>query len=164
MDIVKPDQAEPDWVVGGATQIQWTPTGNFSFVKIEGSTNGFANETQTWYIDTVAAGLSGQLQVYNYSPIGDKISNNVKIRVSDSLRPTEVYNISIDPFKVKGRLAVISPNSGTEEWIAGTQPTATPIQWQRTGSIANIKIDYSPGYGRNWSTVVNSTDASSRDL
>ena len=134
--------------------------GKFLFVKIEGSTNGFANETQTWNIDTVSAGLSGQLQVYNYSSIGDKISNNVKIRVSDSLRSAEVYNISIDPFKIKGKLAVISPNAGTEVWIAGTQPTATPIQWQRTGSIANVKIDYSPDMGSSWLPVINSTDAS----
>ncbi|HAH21296.1 MAG TPA: hypothetical protein DCL49_10390, partial [Candidatus Omnitrophica bacterium] len=158
--IVKPNLTETDWVVGSSKQIQWTPTGNFSFVKIEGSTNGFSDENQTWYIDTVDAGLSGELQVYNYSPVGDKISANAKIRVSDSLRQSEVYSVSTDPFKIKGKLEVISPTAGTEEWTSGTQPTSTPIQWQRTGSIANIKIEYSPNMGTDWYEVTNSTDAS----
>ena len=53
IQIDKPDEAEPDWVVGTSREIKFTPTGTYS-VLIEGSTNGFSDELETWTIATVS--------------------------------------------------------------------------------------------------------------
>ncbi|MCK5161207.1 MAG: hypothetical protein KAQ99_06490, partial [Candidatus Aureabacteria bacterium] len=150
--IQRPDQAEPDWVVGEPRYINWTPTGTFSSVVIQGSTNGFADENETWNITTVPAGANATAQSFNYSPVEDKISNNVKIRISDALpaRFDLVNDTSTDPFKIKGKLTVAGPDSGGEVWVAGTKPTTT---WIRAGSIQNISVKLHDG--SNWHDIAN---------
>jgi len=152
----KPRTGEPDWVVGDVRQIRWTPTGTFSFVKLEGSTNGFADENQTWTIGTVDAGSSGVIQTYNYT-VDDKVSANVKIRVSDAdtNRNPYVRDVSTESFKIKGKLIVVQPNSGNEEWTAGTQPTSIPVQWQTIGTVPAVKIELFDG--ANWLVMTNLT-------
>ncbi|MCK5161170.1 MAG: hypothetical protein KAQ99_06305, partial [Candidatus Aureabacteria bacterium] len=145
-------QAEPDWVVGEPRYINWTPTGTFSSVIIQGSTNAFADENETWNITTVPAGANGTQESFNYSPVGDNISNNGKIRVSDAHvnRFDLVNDTSTDPFKIKGKLAVASPDSGGEVWVAGTKPTTT---WMKDGSIQNISVKLHDG--SNWHDIAN---------
>jgi hypothetical protein len=137
---------EPDWIVGNWSYINWTPTGTFTSVRIEGSTNGFENESTTWTINTVPAGGNGTNQTYNYTPIQDKISRNVRIRLSDADpdRFALVNDTSTSSFVIKGNLSVASPNTGSEIWIAGTKPTIT---WVRAGSIQNISLRLSDGSG-----------------
>ena len=50
-------------------------------------------------------------------------------------------------------VAVTSPDGG-ESWIAGT---THDIQWTSTGSVANVKIEYSANNGSSWSAVIAST-------
>ena len=50
-------------------------------------------------------------------------------------------------------LAVTSPNGG-ESWGAGSSHNIT---WTTTGTIANVKIEYSTNNGTAWTTIIAST-------
>jgi len=50
-------------------------------------------------------------------------------------------------------ITVVSPNGG-ETWAAGSTQT---IFWTSTGSISNVKIEYSTNSGSTWTTVISST-------
>ncbi|MFA5157334.1 MAG: Ser-Thr-rich GPI-anchored membrane family protein [Candidatus Omnitrophota bacterium] len=136
--VEKPDIGESDWVVGTPRIIQWTPTGTFTTVNITGSSNGFADENETWFIATTDAGENGVTQTFNWSYVGDHISSNTKIRVADAdpMRQSLVHDESDEPFRIKGQLVVLQPN-GNEVWTAGTEQN---ISWQAIGGIANVAI------------------------
>jgi len=159
--LIKPDTNEDPWVVGEVRQIQWEPTGNYSQVLIQGSSNGFANESETWNITTVAAGTGGVPQLYNYTiPYTVKLSEgtaNTKVRVRDAdpYRGQYTTDVSTEPFKVFGIIDVLSPNTGTEVWKAGDTPT---VQWQTFGTMANVTVRL--WNGLQWLTMTNATNAS----
>ena len=141
--------------VGDTEPIKWTPTGTYAQVKLEYSTNGFADELETHTIATVLAGDSGVMQSYDWT-IPDAIGSNLKVRVSDNNNP-QVFDISSNPFTIKGKLRLITPDGG-EEWIVASVHNIT---WQRTGSIANVKLEYSTDGGGTYpNEIVASTDAS----
>ena len=50
-------------------------------------------------------------------------------------------------------ITVTSPNGG-ESWNAGSTHTIT---WSGTGSVGNVKIEYSTNNGSSWSTITSST-------
>jgi len=50
-------------------------------------------------------------------------------------------------------ITVISPNGG-EQWTGGTTQNVT---WTSSGTVGNVKIEYSTNNGTNWSTIVSST-------
>lgn len=68
-----------------------------------------------------------------------------------------VTDMSTEPLKIKGKLEISSPNSGSEVWIAGTKPTSAPVQWVRTGSIPYVKIECHDG--STWHTMTSNTSA-----
>ncbi|MCP4650263.1 MAG: apolipoprotein A1/A4/E family protein, partial [PVC group bacterium] len=147
----KPDLIEPDWIVGQPVEIRWTPTGTFPLVMIEGSTDGFATENNNFPITTVFAGATGAQQLYNYPSVGDQISDQVKIRVSDS-RPAYAAlgatDVSDNEFNIKGRVQVTQPVLDQELNI----DTAATLEWQTWGSINFVKVQYSTD-GLAWSDI-----------
>ncbi|MCK5128182.1 MAG: hypothetical protein KAR42_18140, partial [candidate division Zixibacteria bacterium] len=138
----KPDTAEPDWVVGDPVDIKFTPTGTYS-VLIEGSTNGFSDELENWTIATISSAsiTSGVQYTHNYASIEDHISAGVKVRVSDTARPTEVKDVSAEAFTIKGNLTIDTPTD--VPWYVGD--TNRTIQWTQAGSVGNVKIEYFNG-------------------
>ena len=143
------------WYVGDTNQIKWTPFGTYAQVKLEYSTNAFINEQQVFSIATLPAGSSGVQQSYNWT-VPDKIGVNLKVRASDNNNP-DVKDISDATFIIKGKLSLTSPNGG-ETWVVGSNHNIT---WTRTGSIANVKLEYSTDGGTTYpNTIVESTDAS----
>ncbi|MCP4152188.1 MAG: hypothetical protein GY757_30900 [bacterium] len=50
-------------------------------------------------------------------------------------------------------ITVTSPN-GSEDLLVGTTHT---VQWSTTGTVDNVKIDYSADSGSNWTTIIAST-------
>ncbi|RKY29622.1 MAG: hypothetical protein DRP68_07060, partial [Candidatus Omnitrophota bacterium] len=124
-----PDGGEA-WAVGSTHNITWTTFGSVANVKIEYSTDNGAH----WnYI----AGPVANVGVYNWS-IPDAISDQCVVRVSDVNDP-DANDVSDGVFKIHGLITVLSPNGG-EEWGVGT---AQNITWNITGSIANVKLEYS---------------------
>ncbi|MGE5308174.1 MAG: hypothetical protein ACM3OC_03740, partial [Deltaproteobacteria bacterium] len=156
LQMLQPNGAEV-WFVGDTNQIQWRPSGTFtSQVKLEYSTNGFANETQTVFIATVAAGASGGTTSYNWTT-PNAIGSNLKARVTDANNAT-VTAMSASPFYIKGKLRILTPD-GSEVWVVGT---AQNITWQTTGTIANVKLEYSTDNGATFpNTISASTDGAS---
>ncbi|MFC1514954.1 hypothetical protein ACFL5X_03535, partial [Candidatus Omnitrophota bacterium] len=102
----KPGVAEPDWVVATTVNIQWTPTGTYSSVKIEGSNDDFST---TWPVSTRPAGTSGELQAYEFT-VTDHIGDTAKVRIFDSDATRWDLVIATSPaFIVKGALSVTTP-------------------------------------------------------
>ncbi|MFH1698793.1 MAG: hypothetical protein ABH882_07025 [Candidatus Omnitrophota bacterium] len=144
------------WYKGDTQQIQWIPTGTYSQVKLEYSTNAFVNETLTYLIANVSAGSSGAVTSYNWT-VPDNIGSDLIVRVTDR-NNAMVTDVSNNTFNIKGRLHLTSPNGG-ENWIVNS---TQPIYWQRTGSIANVKLEYSTDSGDSYAFVItNSTPAAS---
>jgi hypothetical protein len=149
-----PDASEPDWVIGGPQkQIKFTPTGKFT-VKIEGSTNGFADENQNWTIATIQSAdiTSGVQKIVDYS-VEDHISQTIRIRVSDADagRAAFVTDKSTDTFRFIGKLVVTEPESTDILQI----DTPFTLEWMKYGSIPSVKIEYSTD-GVQWTPIEDS--------
>ncbi|MCG8431223.1 MAG: DUF4448 domain-containing protein, partial [Candidatus Omnitrophica bacterium] len=152
-----PNAAETDWVVGTVRSINWTPVGNFSNVQIEGSTNGFIDENETFTINaSLPAGTGGVRQIYNWT-VGDYISDSFRVRVkdTDSYRGDYVYNTSDGNFSLKGNLTVTNPSTNVT-WYAGDTPT---IQWFANGTVGNVSIRLWDGF--SWLNITNFTPTGS---
>ena len=133
------------WIVGANQNITWTRTGSFINVKLEYSTNAFASELQTVVI--TASTLASPL-TYAWT-VPDAIGTNLKVRISDAADAT-VTDVSNGTFTIKGALVLTSPN-GAETWIVGESRNVT---WNRTGSIANAKLEYSTDAGVTYPNVI----------
>src|SRR3989442_7357599 len=119
-------------------------------IKIEYSTNGFSDETQTTQVTASATnGANGGCTIpggatgcYAWA-VPDVASSTVKLRVSDA-RPefsATVRSSAPNTFTVKGGLSVTSP-VGTDVWSVGQVKT---ISWSSTGAgaIPTVNLEYS---------------------
>jgi len=91
------------------------------------------------------------------------IQNN---EIADPTLPTpvKIRNLSFSYNPVKDKIAqyflrnpdmidATSPNGG-ETWVGGTQHNIT---WTTTGTVANVKLEYSTNNGATWTTIAAST-------
>ncbi|RLB05264.1 MAG: hypothetical protein DRG59_09260, partial [Deltaproteobacteria bacterium] len=134
------------WIVGDTNrQVTWTKFGNISTVKLEYSTNGGIDA----YPNLIATGVSAAALSYNWSPIPDIIGNELRVKVTDE-GDADVYDTSDANFEVKGSVTVTSPN-GDEIWRVGESRNIT---WSKTGSIGNVKIEYSTNGGTSYDYTI----------
>ncbi|MCX5702217.1 MAG: hypothetical protein NTW64_04490 [Candidatus Omnitrophica bacterium] len=150
VNLTVPDGGEI-WIVGATEDITWTKTGTYANVKLEYSKNGFSDELETVVItpSTPVGNLS-----YPWA-VADAIGTSLKVRVTDVDNST-VTDMSLANFEIKGSLTLASPN-GTEIWKVNESRNIT---WTKTGSIANVKLEYSINGGTSYpNTIVASTDA-----
>ncbi|MFA5187538.1 MAG: hypothetical protein WC551_13750, partial [Patescibacteria group bacterium] len=159
------------WKVSLFKTIQWQKRGSVSNVKIEYSTNSFANETQTVEIspsanngsNTVAGnGADGDCTAlagegcYVWKVADAAVSETAMIRVSDA-NDSVSKDESVE-FKIRPIITVVTPNSGNEIWPVGSEQT---ISWTTFGNLANVKLEYSTngfadeGQNNTIGTVVN---------
>ncbi|HNW39411.1 MAG TPA: hypothetical protein PKI44_03175 [Candidatus Omnitrophota bacterium] len=153
--LIQPNIEGIVWAVGEPKDIIWTPQGTFSYVKIDYSTNGFSDETQTIVeaasYPNSAHGVNG---VYAWT-VPDVIGDNVKVRVT-ATNDSGVKAISVYPFEIKGALTLTQPNGG-ETWYVGE--TTRKIMWSANGSIPTVKLEYSKNSGGAWNEIIASTPA-----
>lgn len=116
--------------VGDRVNIQWRATPNIGTVKIEYSLDDF----QTSQLISSGVKNTGEF-AWN---VPDKISNSMRLRVSDA-QDSSVFSISSAPFLVKGGLQLIHPRGG-EVWPVGSYQNIT---WQSQGSIPEVRLEYS---------------------
>jgi len=141
------------FVVGSSPNIQWNYKGsNVSNVEIRYSKDGGLN-----YNDVVVnAASTANDGVHAWAPIPDDIQSvaNMKIKISTLplSDPWAVTSISNGLFKIVGSLTLTTPQ-GSDRWGVGT---THDIKWQRTGSIANIRLAYSTD-GVNYNNSIVST-------
>jgi len=134
------------WYVDSTQRISWSRSGTLpATVNIDYSTdNG-----NSW-INLVTATLNDG----SYDQIvPDTPSTTCLVRVSDSVdgSPSDVSNA---PFEIlPPSLTIRNPNGGQILQI-GSSPNIT---WNRTGSIANVKLEFTTDGGTSWQTIIDST-------
>jgi len=139
------------WIVNSSQNVTWTKQGSIANVKLEYSKNGFADELQTF---TITASTFATPLTYAWT-VADAIGTSLKVRVSDASDPT-VSDTSNANFTIKGAVVLTAPN-GSEVW---TVLSSQNVTWTRTGSIANVKLEYSTNSGSTYPSLITaSTDA-----
>src|SRR5439155_686547 len=81
--------------------------------------------------------------------VPDAISTSVKVRITLTADAT-VTAASNATFTIKGSLTLTAPNGG-EAWTVGSSQNIT---WTRTGSIANVKLEYSTDGGATYPNLI----------
>src|SRR5207244_3702920 len=86
--------------------------------------------------------------------IPESISAPVKVRVS-APADSSANDVSDANFKIRGGLALTAPN-GAEAWIVGSTQA---ISWTTTGTVPNVKLEYSTDGGVTYPNVVTASAA-----
>src|SRR5439155_1420574 len=129
LTLTSPNGGE-QWLVGSTRTIGWSAVGKLPAVRLEYSKDDFVTLT-------VIVASTPNTGSYTWT-VPDAISATVKVRVSDVTDP-EAKDLSDATFKITSLLAVTSPNGG-EKWNVGS---VQPITWTNTGTVANVKLEYS---------------------
>ncbi|MCX6582296.1 MAG: S8 family serine peptidase [Candidatus Aminicenantes bacterium] len=136
------------WGIGSTYAVAWTSSGAIDNVKIEYSTDNGAR----WSTIVASTKNTGS---YNWT-IPNKPSIRCKVRIGEAVdgRPSDTCNSTFSIVTVTNpTLTVTTPNGG-EKWDAATVHNIT---WTSTGSVGNVKIEYSSNNGGSWNTVFGST-------
>ena len=146
LTLTSPNGGE-SWIAGSSHPITWSSTG-VTNVKLDYSTNGGSSWT------TIAGSTSASTNTYSWT-VPSSASANCFVRITDVSNSaiTDMGNAAFTI--VLPSLALTSPNGG-ESWIAGS---SHPITWTSTG-VTNVKLDYSTNGGSSWTTIADSTAAS----
>ncbi|KAB2879117.1 T9SS type A sorting domain-containing protein [bacterium] len=133
---------------GTSTNITWTSTGTIANVKLEYSTDGGTN-----YTVIAASTANDGSQAWT---VPSTATTQGRVRVSDVLNAAtnDVSNanftITVAP---TNSVTVTAPNGG-ENLTGGN---STTITWTSTGTIANVKLEYSLDGGTNYTVISTST-------
>jgi len=127
-------------------QIQWATSGTIDNVNLEYSIDGGLN----WNTIIASTPNTGS---HNWS-VPNVQTSTALVRVSDVNSATA--DISNNVFTIgttNPSLTLLAPNGG-EYYLAGS---TQPITWTWTGTIANVKLEYSLNGGSSWTTIRSST-------
>ncbi|NIO61840.1 MAG: hypothetical protein GTO35_04330 [Gammaproteobacteria bacterium] len=144
LTVTAPNGGE-NWEGNTTQNITWTSTGSIANVKIEYSTD---NGT-SWNTVTASTANSG---TYNWT-VPNTPSAACLVKVSDTAGPASDTGDAVFTIAAQRTLTVTAPNGG-ENWEGNT---AQNITWTSTGSIANVKIEYSTDSGSSWNTIAASS-------
>lgn len=146
--VTSPNGGE-QWTAGTSRTITWTSTGTLANVRIEYSVNGGGT-----YSDVVSS--TPNTGSYTWT-VPNFPTASARIRISDATNFFGTNDISNSFFTIVSAplptITVLSPNGG-EQWTAGASKTIT---WSSSGTIANVKIEYTTNSGVSFSTVTSST-------
>src|SRR5437867_842440 len=137
------------WAVGATRNITWTRQGSIANVKVEYSKDNFATPI------LITASTSAASLTYAWT-VPDDVSTTVKVRNTD-LNDATVTSTSPANFSIKGSLTITAPNGG-ESWPIGSTQTIT---WTKTGTMGNVRLEYSTDGGTNYTVITASTPATS---
>ena len=136
IELLAPNTSGILWQVNSTPQVQWRPTGDYSFVEIHYSKDNFA--THEAFLKSVANVASGTIGTTTVT-VPDDISKTVRVRVRDKDDP-DVKAISGYDLNIVGSLDVTSPEQAGIVWNVGS--TGKVISWTSIGTITNVKIEY----------------------
>ncbi|MFH0881590.1 MAG: hypothetical protein V2A56_01260 [bacterium] len=169
--VATPNTGNEIWPVGSGQVISWTTVGNLTNVKLEYSTNGFADESQKTTIGTVVnLGATGDCDRPNGggcyvwtipNAISAPSTKNVKVRISDP-SVSAANDLSNDDFRIVGGFTVTAPNGtpSAESWPVESLQTIT---WNRAGSVAYVKLAYTKN-DTSWTDIdTNAVNGSNED-
>jgi len=132
------------WVVSTAYNITWNTYG--SLATGQNTVKYSLNNGSSW--TTLSTNATSPLSWVTPATA----STQCLVQVLNSADVTFTDN-SNSAFKLAGGFTVVSPNGG-ETWANGYAHT---IQWQTTGTVANVKLEYSADGGSTWTTISAST-------
>jgi subtilisin family serine protease len=132
------------WEIGSQQSITWTSRETTGYIRIKYSTD---NGSSWKYITTTAD--DGE---YNWT-VPDAPSGNCLIRVSETDGDPSDVSDAVFTIYQGAAITVTSPNGG-ENWQAGSSHNIT---WTSTGTVGNVKIQYSTNNGSSWTDVAAST-------
>ena len=143
--VTSPNGGE-NWIVGSSHNITWTSQNFSNNVKIEYSTNGGSS-----WNSIVASTANDGTEPWT---IPNTPTTQARVRVSDAGTGTP-SDMSDANFTISAAptITVTSPNGG-ESWCVGSSHNIT---WTSTGTIANVKLEYSTNAGSSWITIAAST-------
>ena len=127
--------------VGSAQSITWTSVGSIANVKLQYSKDNFATAT-------LIAASTSNTGTYAWT-IPNDISATVRVRVTD-VADVSVFDDSNAAFKILGGFTLTAPNGG-EAWLVNTPRTVT---WTKTGSVSNVKLEYSTDGGATYPALI----------
>ena len=131
------------WNCGSSQTIIWNYTGSFNHVMIEYSTDSGV----TWNTIIASTPNTG---TYPWT-VANTPTNAAQIRISNASDPTT--SGTSQAFNIKSVLAITAPNGG-ETLNVGS---SSNITWTATGTVSNVKLEYSTDNGSTWSTIIAST-------
>ncbi|MEO0277200.1 MAG: hypothetical protein ABIL75_03275 [candidate division WOR-3 bacterium] len=144
LTVLYPNGGE-NFVMGKIYPVLWEWEGSIQSVKIEYSVDG----GNTWNLIVASTQNDGS----HYWVIPSSPSTNCLIKISDVSNPS-IYDISNNNFTILSSSIEIKTPDGGEVFYPGDN---APIHWNWTGSIANVKIEYSVDGGNTWSLITSST-------
>jgi hypothetical protein len=132
--------------VGLNWNITWLTTGTIGKVTLQYSVDGGTN----WFMVASAIPNSGS---YRWT-VPDDVSTNCLVRVSDASAES-LTDSSDAAFTISNAPTVVvsSPNGG-EKWAVGSSHTIT---WLSSGTLGDIKIEYSTDGGASWTVITDAT-------
>jgi hypothetical protein len=131
--------------IGSTHKITWNSTSTLGDIKIDYSTdNGFS-----WTEIAASTENDGQ---YDWI-VPDTPSDTCLMRVSETDGDPTDTSDAVFSIVFPSTLTITSPNGG-ETWEAGT---FQDITWTSTGTVGNVKIEYSTDNGTSWTEIVKST-------
>jgi hypothetical protein len=136
-------------IIDTTYEITWTSTGTIDKVDIEYS----PDRGTSW---TTIASSTPNDGSYQWT-VPNTPSSYCLVRVSDSSTDGGASDVSDAGFSIVSptvaAITVISPNGG-ERWKIGFPHQLT---WRSTGTVGNVKIEYSTNGGSLWTTIAAST-------
>lgn len=144
LSLTSPNGGE-NWQSGSTKAITWE-SGQVSNVSLSYSTNNGSSWNSI--VNNVAANTGS----YSWT-LPSLSTSNAKIRIID-VSDNSIRDSSSAVFVI-GSLSLTSP-AGGEKWQSESSKSIT---WT-SSNIVNVKIEYSIDNGSNWSTVINTIDAS----
>jgi Leucine-rich repeat (LRR) protein len=147
LTVTAPDGGQ-SWEGTTTQSITWGSTGNIPDVKIEYSTdNG-----NTWNTIIASTPNSGS---YNWL-VPNTPSGNCLVKITDTAGPASDTSNAVFTIAAQRTITVTAPDGG-QNWEGGTVQNIT---WTSTGSIPNVKIEYSTDTGGSWNTITASVSNS----
>jgi len=145
--VTSPNGGE-QWTVGSSQTIRWTTAGSCPMVKVELSTNNGSS----WSTISAERANTGTCPW----TVPGTISSQCRIRVGDSTDsvPVDMSNTAFSIVAVQSSTVTVTKPNGGESWVAGS---AHDITWSSTGTVANVKIEYSTNGGASFTSITAST-------
>ncbi|MEK7449589.1 MAG: hypothetical protein AAB019_08910, partial [Planctomycetota bacterium] len=152
--------AGQEFLIGTNTPITWTTTGIIPDVILE-----YTDNSGTVTINTISNTYSTTVDVntgYAWTVPPDLTpdpNSNVRVTVRDARLDfkNDVYATSANPFKIKGGITVVSPNTGSEIFTVydvTSQTVKAPITWTVSGPISQVTLYYSKnGLAGPWASL-----------
>jgi len=132
--------------------INWSIFGTIDEVNLSYSNN---SDSGPWI--EIVNNLNASNETYNWT-VPDDISTAVRVRVTDSNNPGEVYDYSDWDIRLMGKIGLTAPAAG----VTWTVDNIYPVNWTPYGTFSNVDIIASTdGFSSsNW-TIVSGLSAGS---